>query len=175
MTTNAGAMDLAKAAIGFGRTVREGDDKEAIDRMFSPEFRNRLDATIGFASLPPEIVRRVVDKFVMQLEEQLADRGVTIELDDDARGWLAEKGYDPKMGARPLARQIQEHLKKPLSEELLFGELAKGGSVLVSLKGGKLDFKALKSPAGRKKGAGKKAKSEANDRSGEPAVEPEDA
>ncbi len=175
MTTNAGAADLAKTAIGFGRTVREGDDREAIDRMFSPEFRNRLDATIGFAGLPPEIVRRVVDKFVMQLEEQLADRGVTIELDGEARVWLAEKGYDPRMGARPLARQIQEHLKKPLSEELLFGELAKGGSVLVSLKDGRLDFKALKSPAARKKGGGKKAKSEATDASGEPAVEPEDA
>ena len=176
MTTNAGAADLAKAAIGFGRTIREGDDKEAIDRMFSPEFRNRLDAIIGFASLPPEIVRRVVDKFVMQLEEQLADRGVTIELDDEARAWLAERGYDPRMGARPLARQIQEHLKKPLSEELLFGVLDKGGSVLVTLKDGKLDFKAIKGPAGRKKGAGRKrAASPAELAAPEPTVEPEDA
>ncbi len=157
MTTNAGAADLAKPAIGFGRTIREGDDKEAIERMFTPEFRNRLDAVIGFSSLPPEVVRKVVDKFVMQLEEQLADRGVTIELDDDAKDWLADKGYDPQMGARPLAREIQEHLRKPLSEELLFGELTKGGSVLVSLKDNGLSFKAIRGPAARKGKSGKKS------------------
>jgi len=176
MTTNAGAADMAKAAIGFGRTVREGDDKEAIERMFTPEFRNRLDAIIGFASLPQEVVRKVVDKFVMQLEEQLADRGVSIELDDAARSWLAEKGYDPQMGARPLARQIQEHLKKPLSEELLFGELTKGGSVLVTLKDGKLDFKAIKGPAARKKTAKKstrKKKAPAGPSRTGPTEEPE--
>ncbi|MCY4237568.1 MAG: ATP-dependent Clp protease ATP-binding subunit ClpA [Rhodospirillaceae bacterium] len=157
MTTNAGAADLAKPAIGFGRTIREGDDKEAIERMFTPEFRNRLDAVIGFSSLPPEVVRKVVDKFVMQLEEQLADRGVTIELDDDAKDWLANKGYDPQMGARPLAREIQEHLRKPLAEELLFGELTKGGSVLVSLKDNGLSFKAIRGPAARKGKPGKKS------------------
>jgi len=171
MTTNAGASDMAKPAIGFGRTIREGDDKEAIERMFTPEFRNRLDAVIGFASLPPEVVRKVVDKFVMQLEEQLADRGVTIELDDDAKDWLARKGYDPQMGARPLAREIQEHLKKPLSEELLFGELTKGGSVLVSLKDNKLSFKAIKGPAARKGKSGKKSGSPKS----KPAPEAEDA
>src|SRR5271169_2704490 len=134
MTTNAGASDLAKPAIGFGSGVREGDDHEAINRMFSPEFRNRLDATISFAGLTPEIVGRVVEKFVLQLEEQLADRDVTIELDTSARTWLAEKGYDPLFGARPLARVIQEHIKKPLADELLFGRLAKGGIVRVTRK-----------------------------------------
>src|SRR6266481_955505 len=132
MTTNAGASDLAKPAIGFGSGIREGDDHEAINRMFSPEFRNRLDAMISFAALSTETIGRVVDKFVLQLEEQLADRNVTIELDANARRWLAEKGYDPLFGARPLARVIQEHIKKPLADELLFGRLAKGGIVRVT-------------------------------------------
>src|SRR5580698_9527223 len=131
MTTNAGAAELAKPAIGFGSGVREGDDQEAINRMFTPEFRNRLDAVISFAALAPETIGRVVDKFILQLEEQLADRNVTIELMASARAWLAEKGYDPLFGARPLARIIQEHIKKPLAEELLFGHLAKGGIVRV--------------------------------------------
>ena len=134
MTTNAGASDLAKPAIGFGSGIREGDDHEAINRMFSPEFRNRLDATISFSALSTETIGRVVDKFVLQLEEQLADRNVTIELDASARTWLAEKGYDPLFGARPLARIIQEHIKKPLADELLFGRLAKGGIVRVTRK-----------------------------------------
>ena len=116
MTTNAGASQMAKAAIGFGREGRAGEDMEAIERMFSPEFRNRLDAIIAFSNLAPEIVAKVVDKFVMQLEAQLADRQVTIELTDAARGWLARKGYDPLYGARPLARIIQEYIKKPLAE-----------------------------------------------------------
>jgi ATP-dependent Clp protease ATP-binding subunit ClpA len=131
MTTNAGAAELAKQAIGFGSGIRTGHDEEAITRMFTPEFRNRLDATISFAPLAPETIGRVVGKFILQLEEQLADRNVTIELDASARGWLAEKGYDPLFGARPLARVIQEHIKKPLAEELLFGHLAKGGIVRV--------------------------------------------
>ena len=131
MTTNAGASDLAKAAIGFGRNVREGDDKEAIDRLFSPEFRNRLDAIISFGNLPVEVVYRVVDKFVAELEGQLDDRRVEILLTEAARSWLVEKGYSTEYGARPLARVIQEHIKKPLAEELLFGRLAKGGSVEV--------------------------------------------
>ena len=138
MTTNAGAADLARPAMGFEREKRVGDDQEAINRMFTPEFRNRLDATIGFVALEPEIVARVVDKFVMELEGQLADRNVTIELSDEARKWLAEKGHDPAFGARPLGRVIQEHIKKPLAEELLFGKLAKGGLVRVALKDGKL-------------------------------------
>jgi len=131
MTTNAGAAELAKQAIGFGSGIRTGHDEEAINRMFTPEFRNRLDATISFAPLSTETIGRVVDKFILQLEEQLADRNVTIELQASARAWLAEKGYDPLFGARPLARIIQEHIKKPLAEELLFGHLAKGGIVSV--------------------------------------------
>jgi ATP-dependent Clp protease ATP-binding subunit ClpA len=131
MTTNAGASDLAKPAIGFGSSIRQGDDEEAINRLFTPEFRNRLDAVISFAPLSPETIGRVVDKFVLQLEEQLADRNVTIELESSARKWLAEKGYHPQFGARPLGRIIQEHIKKPLAEELLFGKLSKGGIVRV--------------------------------------------
>src|SRR5665213_1168828 len=146
MTTNAGASDLAKRAIGFGSEVRTGDDEEAITRLFTPEFRNRLDATISFAALTPEIVGRVVDKFILQLEEQLADRNVTIELDEGARKWLAEKGYDRLFGARPLSRIIQEHIKKPRAEELLFGSLTKGGIVKVSRDGDKLAFIFTESP-----------------------------
>jgi ATP-dependent Clp protease ATP-binding subunit ClpA len=131
MTTNAGAAELAKQAIGFGSGIRTGHDEEAINRMFTPEFRNRLDATISFAPLSADTIGRVVGKFILQLEEQLADRNVTIELDASARAWLSEKGYDPLFGARPLARVIQEHIKKPLAEELLFGHLAKGGIVRV--------------------------------------------
>ncbi|HEY1856316.1 AAA family ATPase, partial [Acidocella sp.] len=140
MTTNAGAADMAKAGIGFGRQVRQGEDEDAIKRMFTPEFRNRLDAVIPFAGLTPEIVGRVVEKFVMQLEAQLADRNVTIELSSAAKEFLAERGYEPLYGARPLARVIQELIKKPLAEELLFGKLVKGGSVKVTLKDGQLAF-----------------------------------
>ncbi len=143
MTTNAGASDLAKEAIGFGREGRAGEDEDAIKRLFTPEFRNRLDATITFAGLTPEIVGRVVEKFVMQLEAQLADRNVTIELSSAAKEWLAERGYDKLYGARPLARVIQEYIKKPLAEELLFGKLVKGGSVKVTMKEGKLDFEIV--------------------------------
>ncbi|MDX2028493.1 MAG: ATP-dependent Clp protease ATP-binding subunit ClpA [Alphaproteobacteria bacterium] len=133
MTTNAGAADLAKHAIGFERERRTGEDTEAINKMFTPEFRNRLDAIITFNSLSADVIDRVVEKFVLQLEGQLADRGVTIELSPEARAWLGRKGYDPLYGARPLGRTIQEHLKKPLAEELLFGALQKGGVVLVGL------------------------------------------
>jgi ATP-dependent Clp protease ATP-binding subunit ClpA len=143
MTTNAGASDLAKEAIGFGREGREGEDEDAIKRLFTPEFRNRLDATIAFAGLTPEIVGRVVEKFVMQLEAQLADRNVTIELSSAAKEWLAERGYDKLYGARPLSRVIQEYIKKPLAEELLFGKLVKGGSVKVTMNDGKLAFEII--------------------------------
>ena len=157
MTTNAGAADLAKPAIGFERESRVGEDTEAIERMFTPEFRNRLDSIIGFAPLSPEIVARVVDKFVMNLELQLEDRGVIIELTEAAREWLAKKGYDKLFGARPLARVIQESIKKPLAEELLFGKLAKGGVVLVAVDDDKLVLTypepgASRLPAKRKKG-----------------------
>ncbi|MGD9741620.1 MAG: ATP-dependent Clp protease ATP-binding subunit ClpA [Dongiaceae bacterium] len=140
MTTNAGAAEMAKTAMGFGRETREGEDAEAITRMFTPEFRNRLDATITFRNLTPEIVARVVDKFVMQLEVQLADRNVTIELSEAARDWLAKKGFDPLFGARPLARVIQDSIKKPLAEELLFGKLEKGGTARVEVADGRLVF-----------------------------------
>ena len=145
MTTNAGAADLAKPAIGFERTERLGDDEEAIKRMFTPEFRNRLDSVIGFLGLGPEVVAQVVEKFVLELEVQLADRNVEIELTDAAKSWLAVKGYDQAFGARPLARVIQENIKRPLADELLFGKLAKGGIVLVGVKDRKLDF-TLKEP-----------------------------
>ncbi|MFP7672094.1 ATP-dependent Clp protease ATP-binding subunit ClpA [Marivita sp. S0852] len=138
MTSNAGAAEQAKAAIGFGRDRREGEDTAAIERTFTPEFRNRLDAVISFAPLPKEVILQVVEKFVLQLEAQLMDRNVTIELTKPAAEWLAEKGYDDKMGARPLGRVIQEEIKKPLAEELLFGKLAKGGVVKVSVKDGNL-------------------------------------
>jgi ATP-dependent Clp protease ATP-binding subunit ClpA len=149
MTTNAGAADLAKSAVGFMREERVGDDEEAVNRMFSPEFRNRLDAIIQFSTLAPETVHRVVDKFIMALEAQLADRNVTIELNAASRDWIAKKGYDPKFGARPLSRVIQEHIKKPLAEELLFGKLAKGGVVRVVLKDDKLDFRFAGNPVRR--------------------------
>jgi ATP-dependent Clp protease ATP-binding subunit ClpA len=135
MTTNAGAADLARPAMGFGSSKREGDDMEAINRMFTPEFRNRLDAVIPFSGLPPEIILKVVEKFVFQLEAQLADRGVMIELTPEAAKWLADTGYDEKFGARPLARVIQEHIKKPLADELLFGKLEHGGTVRVLVEG----------------------------------------
>ncbi|MBQ9353953.1 ATP-dependent Clp protease ATP-binding subunit ClpA [Phyllobacterium sp.] len=133
MTTNAGASDAARSAIGFGSSRREGDDMEAINRLFTPEFRNRLDAIIPFGPLPIPVIHQVVQKFVIQLEAQLADRGVTFDLKPEAIAWLAEKGYDDRMGARPLGRVIQEHIKKPLADEVLFGRLKKGGTVVVSV------------------------------------------
>ena len=140
MTSNAGAAEQAKEAIGFGRDRREGEDTAAIERTFTPEFRNRLDAVISFRPLPKETILQVVEKFVLQLEAQLMDRNVSIELLPKAAEWLAERGYDDKMGARPLGRVIQEHIKKPLAEELLFGKLAKGGLVRVAVKDGEIDL-----------------------------------
>jgi ATP-dependent Clp protease ATP-binding subunit ClpA len=140
MTTNAGAADMSKPVMGFGGVARAGEDTEAIKRLFTPEFRNRLDAIIPFAGLTPKIIRSVVEKFVAQLAAQLADRRVSIELDDDAKAWLAERGYDPLYGARPLARVIEEHMKKPLADELLFGRLAKGGKVTVTIQADKPVF-----------------------------------
>jgi len=134
MTTNAGASEMAKASIGFSTSRREGDDLEAINRLFSPEFRNRLDAIVPFSPLPRQVVHQVVQKFILQLEAQLAERAISFELSDDATAWLADKGYDETMGARPLARVIQEHIKKPLANEILFGKLRKGGLVRVSVK-----------------------------------------
>jgi len=164
MTTNAGAADMAKAAIGFNRTKREGDDAEAINRLFTPEFRNRLDAVVAFSGLPADVITKVVEKFVFQLEAQLADRGVTIELGEGATKWLVAKGYDEKFGARPLARVIQEYIKKPLAEELLFGKLEHGGIVKITTEGtgedSKLAFEYLPAdPAARQA----KAKAEEED------------
>ncbi|WP_047454679.1 ATP-dependent Clp protease ATP-binding subunit ClpA [Rhizobium rhizogenes] len=133
MTTNAGASEMAKAAIGFGSAKRTGEDEEALNRLFTPEFRNRLDATIPFAPLPTVVIHKVVQKFIMQLEAQLSERNVTFDLHEDAIAWLSEKGYDEKMGARPLARVIQENIKKPLANEILFGKLKKGGVVTVTV------------------------------------------
>jgi ATP-dependent Clp protease ATP-binding subunit ClpA len=131
MTTNAGASEMSRPSIGFRQQDHSSDAMEAIKRLFSPEFRNRLDAIIQFNPLDPTIITQVVDKFIFELEAQLHDKGVSIEVDDSARLWLAEHGYDPKMGARPMARVIQEHIKKPLAEELLFGRLVEGGQVSV--------------------------------------------
>ena len=134
MTSNAGAQEMAKSAIGFGRERRTGEDTAAIERTFTPEFRNRLDAVISFAPLSKDVIKEVVTKFVLQLEAQLIDRNVHIDLTAEAAAWLGEKGYDDKMGARPLGRVIQENIKKPLAEELLFGKLVKGGTVHVGVK-----------------------------------------
>ncbi len=131
MTTNAGAADMQRSAYGFTRTKREGEDVEAINRMFAPEFRNRLDAVVTFGHLPREVIVKVVDKFIMQLDAQLAERNVTIELTDEARNWLVENGYDEQMGARPMGRVIQQTIKTPLADEVLFGRLKNGGTVRV--------------------------------------------
>ena len=131
MTTNAGATDLARPPIGFTQSRRHHDDQEAINKLFTPEFRNRLDAIVAFGHLPVEVIKRVVDKFIMQLEAQLADRNVTIELSEEARNWLVEFGYDEAMGARPMSRIIHQHIKTPLADEVLFGRLKNGGAVRV--------------------------------------------
>ena len=140
MTTNAGASDAQRNAIGFGRGKQADEVDEALKRLFTPEFRNRLDAVVPFKPLTQDIIRQVVQKFVIQLEAQLADRHVTIETSDEAADWLAKNGFDELYGARPLARVIQEHIKKPLADEILFGKLVKGGHVKVVLKDSKLAF-----------------------------------
>jgi ATP-dependent Clp protease ATP-binding subunit ClpA len=154
MTTNAGASDMAREAVGFGAMTREGEDEEAIKRMFTPEFRNRLDAIVPFGYLPPEVVARVVDKFILQLEMQLADRQVHIELDEEAKKWLTDRGYDRLYGARPMGRLVQEKIKQPLAEELLFGKLVNGGEVKVRIKDNEPTFEIIPAPpkAGKKKG-----------------------
>ncbi len=143
MTTNAGAADMARASFGFTQSKRVGEDAEAIKKLFTPEFRNRLDAIVSFGHLPPEVIVKVVDKFIMQLEAQLADRNVTIELTDEARRWLVENGYDEAMGARPMARVIQTHIKTPLADEVLFGRLKNGGTVRVMVTSGEDGVKKL--------------------------------
>ena len=136
MTTNAGAADMARSAFGFTQNKRVGEDAEAIRKLFTPEFRNRLDAIVSFGHLPQEVIVKVVDKFIMQLEAQLADRNVSIELTDEARRWLVENGYDEQMGARPMARVIQSAIKTPLADEVLFGRLKNGGTVRVMVTTG---------------------------------------
>ncbi len=153
MTTNAGASDMAREGIGFGATSRAGEDEEAIKRMFTPEFRNRLDAVVAFSYLPPAVVARVIDKFVLELELQLSEREVHIQLTDEAKAWLIDKGYDRQYGARPMARLIQEKVKQPLAEELLFGKLVHGGEVRVHLKDDELAFEiTAAAPKAAKKG-----------------------
>ena len=140
MTTNAGAADISRPSIGFTSQDHSSDGMEAIRKLFSPEFRNRLDGIIQFKSLPPDVIRHVVDKFIFELEGQLDERKVVLEIEDDAREWLAAHGYDETMGARPMARLIQEKIKKPLAEELLFGELSGGGRVRITVSEGELAF-----------------------------------
>jgi ATP-dependent Clp protease ATP-binding subunit ClpA len=157
MTTNAGASDNQKNAIGFGREKVTGEDEQAIKRLFTPEFRNRLDAIVTFRQLKPEVISQVVQKFILQLEMQLADRNISIELTDDAAKWLAENGYDELYGARPLARVIQENIKKPLADEILFGKLVRGGHILVKLSDGKIAFDITPATKGGADKAGSKA------------------
>ncbi|MFD1610775.1 ATP-dependent Clp protease ATP-binding subunit ClpA [Sphingomonas tabacisoli] len=160
MTTNAGASDMAREAVGFGNVTREGEDEEAVKRMFTPEFRNRLDAIVPFGYLPPEVVARVVDKFILQLELQLADRDVHIQLDDEAKAWLTARGYDKLYGARPMGRLIQEKVKQPLAEELLFGKLVHGGEVKVHLKDDALAFEMVSAPPKKPKKKGGQPKAD---------------
>jgi ATP-dependent Clp protease ATP-binding subunit ClpA len=151
MTTNAGAADMARASMGFTQSDPSSDGSEAIRRMFSPEFRNRLDAIVQFASLSAATIERVVDKLIVEVEAQLESKGVQLTIEDDARAWIAQRGYDPKMGARPMARLLQDYVKRPLAEELLFGKLAGGGHVRVTLNrdgtGLYLDTRSLEEPA----------------------------
>ncbi|MEM7665411.1 MAG: ATP-dependent Clp protease ATP-binding subunit ClpA [Pseudomonadota bacterium] len=146
MTTNAGASDMARSGIGFGDVSKEDAGTEAVNKMFTPEFRNRLDAIVPFAYLGKSTVARVVDKFILELELQLAEQNVHIQFDSDARGWLADKGYDKLYGARPMGRLIQDKIKQPLAEELLFGKLADGGEVHVTVKDGKPSFELTPAP-----------------------------
>ncbi|HRW30374.1 MAG TPA: AAA family ATPase, partial [Emcibacteraceae bacterium] len=138
MTTNAGAAELSKEVIGFGRSDHSGADEEAIKKLFSPEFRNRLDAIVPFSSLPPVVIEKVVEKFILELEMQLEDRGVHIRISPAAKAFIADKGYDMHFGARPLKRVIQEEIKRPLADELLFGRLVEGGEVKIGFKDKKI-------------------------------------
>ena len=156
MTSNAGSREMSAGSIGFcgsgARTApidarqkaAQQRSKQAIERVFSPEFRNRLDAIVTFEPLSPAVMETIVEKFILQLEAQLAERRVAITLEPEARQWLAEKGYDPVFGARPLARVIQTEVRDPLTDEILFGRLERGGTVTIGLKDGKLDVQRSK-------------------------------
>jgi ATP-dependent Clp protease ATP-binding subunit ClpA len=153
MTSNAGSREMSAGSIGFaesGTSVHVQDvrqkasqqrSKQAIEKVFSPEFRNRLDAIVSFGPLTPGVMETIVEKFILQLEAQLAERRVAINLEPEARMWLAEKGFDPIYGARPLARVIQTEVRDPLTDEILFGRLEGGGTVTITMKDGELDFK----------------------------------
>jgi ATP-dependent Clp protease ATP-binding subunit ClpA len=145
MTTNAGASDAQRESIGFGRGRREGEDTEAIKRLFTPEFRNRLDATVSFKPLDEQIILRVVDKFLLQLEQQLAEKKVEVTFTDNLRKYLAKKGFDPLMGARPMQRLIQDTIRRALADELLFGRLTEGGRLTVDIEL-KTDDKGVETP-----------------------------
>jgi ATP-dependent Clp protease ATP-binding subunit ClpA len=150
MTTNAGAAEMSRASIGFVAQDNAPDGMEAIRRLFAPEFRNRLDAVVQFQGLDERTIQRVVDKLIVEVEAQLEQKGVALHVGDDARAWIAERGYDPKMGARPMARVIQEHIKRPLAEELLFGQLEKGGHAFVGVGGDgqlKVETRSSEEPA----------------------------
>jgi ATP-dependent Clp protease ATP-binding subunit ClpA len=175
MTTNAGASDMARQGIGFGDVSKEDASEEAVKRMFSPEFRNRLDAVVPFTYLGKETVARVVDKFILQLELQLAEQNVDIQFDKDSRAWLADKGYDKLYGARPMARLIQEKIKQPLAEELLFGKLSDGGEVQVSVKDGKPAFELTPAPPRQKKAARGATKGKSAGREPRPSADAEEA
>src|SRR5215217_444018 len=167
MTTNAGASDMASQGIGFGDVSKEDAQEEAVKRMFTPEFRNRLDSIVPFTYLGRQTVARVVDKFILQLELQLADRNVHIELDDEARKWLTDKGYDKLYGARPMGRLVQEKIKQPLAEELLFGKLIHGGEVKVRIKENQPTFEIISAPPKTRKKGGKRAAEPAVGEAGE--------
>ena len=143
MTTNAGAQEMNRSSIGFSEQDNSTDGMEVIRRMFTPEFRNRLDAIVQFSPLSIQVVKTVVDKFLTELQAQLDEKRVTLEVDEDARDWLAREGYDEKMGARPMQRLIQEKIKRQLAEDLLFGDLTQGGVVTVGVEDGKLSVKVL--------------------------------
>ena len=153
LTTNAGATDIAKPALGFNRNKREGEDVEAIDKLFNPEFRNRLDSIISFSSLPDKVIARVVEKFIVELETQLDNKNVFIQISEKAALWIGKEGYDENMGARPLSRLIQEKIKKPIAEQILYGKLSKGGNIKLDIKNNELTFEYLpfKKPANKKK------------------------
>ncbi len=146
MTSNAGAFEASRSSMGFTKQDHSSDSMEVVKRVFTPEFRNRLDAIIQFNALSPRFIRNVVDKFIIQLESQLEEKKVSLIVEDSARDWMAKEGYDEKMGARPMARLIQEHIKKPLAEEILFGKLSKGGTVRVVRKDDGLDFEFSTEP-----------------------------